>query len=192
MSSLQRKIRSRNTAVNTIEKACENVNKTNKVDIIATIEVIEKKFEKLCSLNSEIEELAEDTENNEEIYDGCLQSEVNITKKINTLKSLVDKEKGLIKDSDSKPESFKRKFVSLPKLTIEKFKGDYTKFNRFMDSFIAAIDSCEVLKDIEKFNYLYSFLEGEAFRTMQGVKSTDKNYPELLNMKKVKRDLQIV
>ena len=106
MSSLQRKIRSRNTAVNTIEKACENVNKTNKVDIIATIEVIEKKFEKLCSLNSEIEELAEDTENNEEIYDGCLQSEVNITKKINTIKSLVDKEKGLIKDSDSKPEGF--------------------------------------------------------------------------------------
>ena len=30
---------------------------------------------------------------------------VNLTKKINTLKSLVDKEKGLIKNSDSKPES---------------------------------------------------------------------------------------
>ena len=67
--------------MNTIEKAYGNVNKTNEEDIIATIEVIEKKFEKLCSLNSEIEELAEDAENNEEIYDGCLQSEVNITKK---------------------------------------------------------------------------------------------------------------
>ena len=123
------------------------------------------------------------------MYDGCLQSEVNITKKTNTLKSLVDKEKGLIKDSDSKPESFKRK---LPKLTIEKFTGDYTKFNTFMDSFVAAIDSCKDLKDIEKFNYLDSYLEGEAFRTIQGVKLTDKNYPELLNMKKLKRDLQIV
>ena len=81
MSSLQRKFRSRNTAVNTIEKAYEKVNKTNEEDIITTTEVIEKKFEKLCSLNSEIEELAEDAENNEEIYDGCLQSEVNITKK---------------------------------------------------------------------------------------------------------------
>ena len=142
---------------------------------------LRKSLRNFCSLNSEIEELAEDAENVEEIYDGCLQSEVNITKKINTLKSLVDKEKGLIKDSNSKPESFKPKFVNLPKLTIEKFKGDNTKFNTFMDSFVA-----------EKFSYLHSFLEGEAFRTIQGVKSTDKNYPELLNMKKVKRDLQIV
>ena len=60
MPSLQRKIKSRNTTVNTIEKAYENVNKTNEEDIIATLEVIEKKFEKLCSLNSEIKELAED------------------------------------------------------------------------------------------------------------------------------------
>ena len=79
-----------------------------------------------------------------------------------------------------------------------------------MDSFVAAIDSCEDLKDIEKFNYLHSYLEGEAFRTIQGIKLTDKNYPEalevlhrryndkqriisahmneLLNMKKVERD----
>ena len=52
--------------MNTIEKAYENVNKTNEEDI-ATIEVIEKKFEKLRSLNSEIEELAEDAENNKKI-----------------------------------------------------------------------------------------------------------------------------
>ena len=122
IASLQRKIKSRNTTVNTIEKAYENVNKTNEEDIIATMELIEK----LCSLNCEIEELAEDAENNEEIYDGCLQSEVNITKKINTLKSLVDKEKGLIKNSDLKPGFFKSNFVNLLKSTIEKFEGDYT------------------------------------------------------------------
>ena len=85
--------------MNTIEKAYENVNKTNEEDI-ATIELIEKKFEKLCGLNSEIQELAEDAENNEKIYDGCSQSEANITERINTLKSLVDKEKGLTKHSD--------------------------------------------------------------------------------------------
>ena len=131
MSSLQRKIKFTNTAVNTIEKAYGNVNKTNEEDVIATREVNEKKSEKLSSLNSETEEFAEGAENNEEIYDVCLQSEVYITKKINTLKSLVDKEKGLIRTSDSKPESFKRKFVNLLKLIIEKFKRDYTKFNTF-------------------------------------------------------------
>ena len=46
------------------------------------------------------------------------------------------------------------------------------------DSFVAAIDSCKDLKDIEKFNYLYSYLEGEAFRTIRDVKLTDKNYPQ--------------
>ena len=78
------------------------------------------------------------------------------------------------------------------------------------DSFVAAIDSCKDLKDIEKFNYLYSYLEGEAFRTIKDIKLTDKNYPqalkvlrrrysnkqriisahmnELLNMNKVERD----
>ena len=60
MLSLQRKIKSRNAAVKAIEKTFGNINKTHKEDIIATIEVIEKKFEKLCSLNSEMEGLAED------------------------------------------------------------------------------------------------------------------------------------
>ena len=131
MSSLQRKIQSTNTAVNTMEKAYGNVNKTNEEDIIATREVIEKKSEKLNSLNSETEEFAEDAENNEEIYDVCLQSEVYITKKINTLKSLVDKEKGLIRPVIQNLKVLKRKFVNLLKLTIEKFKRDYTKFNTF-------------------------------------------------------------
>ena len=43
MSSLQRKIKSGITAVNTIEKAYENVNKTSEEDITATMEVIEIK-----------------------------------------------------------------------------------------------------------------------------------------------------
>ena len=43
MLSFQRKIKSRNAAVKTIEKIYENVNKTSKEDIIATTEVIEKK-----------------------------------------------------------------------------------------------------------------------------------------------------
>ena len=49
-----------------------------------------------------------------------------------------------------------------------------------MDSFVATIDSCADLKDVEKFNYLHSYLEGEAFWTIQGIKLTDKNYSEAL------------
>ena len=126
-----------------------NINETNREVIIATIEVVGKKFVKLCSLNSEIEELAKDAENNQEIYDNCLQIEVNITIKISSLKSLADEEKELIKNSESKPKSFKRKCMNLPKLTIEAFKDDYTKFNTFMGSFVNAIGSCKDIKYIE-------------------------------------------
>ena len=35
------------------------------------------------------------------------------------------------------------------------------------DSFVVAIDSCKDLKDIEKFNYLHSYLEGEASHKIQ-------------------------
>ena len=44
MSPLQGEIKSGNTAVNTIEKAYENINKTKEQDI-ANMKVIEKKFE---------------------------------------------------------------------------------------------------------------------------------------------------
>ena len=51
-----------------------------------------------------------------------------------------------------------------------------------MDSFVAVTDSCEDLNNIEKFNYLHSYLEGEAFCTIQGIKLTDKKYPEALEV----------
>ena len=93
MPSLQRKIKSGNTAVNKIENTYKNVNKTDCENITATTEVTKIFFEKLCSSNNEIEELAEDAEN-KEINDGCLQCEINITKRINDLKLLVDNKKG--------------------------------------------------------------------------------------------------
>ena len=35
-----------------------------------------------------------------------------------------------------------------------------------MNLFIVVINSCEDIKDIGKFNYLHSYLEDEAFRTI--------------------------
>ena len=39
--------------------------------------------------------------------------------------------------------------MNLPKLTIEAFTDDYTKFNTFMGSFVNTIGSCKDIKDIE-------------------------------------------
>ena len=58
---------------------------------------------------------------------------------------------------------------------MKKYNGDYTKINTFRDL-------CEDLKDIGNFNYFHSYLEDEAFRTIKGIKLTDKNYPKALKV----------
>jgi hypothetical protein len=54
----------------------------------------------------------------------------------------------------------------LPKLSLLKFNGEITKFRTFWDSFQSAVDNNPNLTPIDKFNYLYSLLEGP----------TDENY----------------
>ena len=64
----------------------------------------------------------------------------------------------------------------LPKLLLQKFKGDITQYRSFWDSFESAIHNNLGLSKIEKFNYLNSLLEGRALRSVQGLPITDGNY----------------
>ena len=74
--------------------------------------------------------------------------------------------------------------VKLPKLEIQKFKGDPTCQQEFMDSFNAAVHNSKALSNVEKFNYLRTFLEGEAQHTISGLSLTNDNYSEALNLLK--------
>ena len=56
----------------------------------------------------------------------------------------------------------------LPKLSLLKFNGEITKFRTFWDSFQSAVDNNPNLTPIEKFNYLYSLLEGPGLQAIQG------------------------
>ena len=49
--------------------------------------------------------------------------------------------------------------VKLPKLEIITFRGDYTKWQSFIDSFKAAIHSSTTLPNIDKFNHLPAMLQ---------------------------------
>ena len=64
----------------------------------------------------------------------------------------------------------------LPKLVMPKFSGDITKFRSFWDSFKSAIDENSDLSLIDKFNYLWSLLEGSAAKSIQGLPLTESNY----------------
>jgi len=82
----------------------------------------------------------------------------------------------------------------LPKLTLPKFNGDVTRWTTFWDSFKSAVDENPQLSKIDKFNYLYSLLEGSAFRCVKGLPLSEENYDTALDLLKQRfgKKLQIV
>ena len=68
--------------------------------------------------------------------------------------------------------------VKLPKLSIRKFGGDLTKWVTFWDSFDSSIHSNPTLSNVDKFNYLNSFLESIAAESIAGLTLTSANYEE--------------
>ena len=68
--------------------------------------------------------------------------------------------------------------VRLPKLTIQPFTGELTKWTTFWDSFQTAIDHNTSLSEVEKFNYLRSLLEGPALEAISGLTLNAANYKE--------------
>ena len=64
----------------------------------------------------------------------------------------------------------------MPKLSLLKFNGEITKFCIFWDSFQSAVDNNPNLTPIDKFNYLYSLLEGPGLQAIQGLTITDEKY----------------
>ena len=64
----------------------------------------------------------------------------------------------------------------LPKLELQKFKGNITSWMPFWDSFKSAVHDNPDISKIDKFNYLSSFLEGSASKAVQGLTLTEGNY----------------
>ncbi|XP_046848071.1 uncharacterized protein LOC124441651 [Xenia sp. Carnegie-2017] len=64
----------------------------------------------------------------------------------------------------------------LPKLQLLKFSGKITEWNAFWDLYNATIHSSESMSKVNKFNYLFSLLEGSAARSIKGLTLTSANY----------------
>ena len=75
-----------------------------------------------------------------------------------------------------------RPAVKLPKLEIVKFRGDYTKWQSFIDRFKAAIHSSETLSNIDKINYLQCYVTGDALNTIEGLSLMNDNYIKALEL----------
>ncbi len=70
----------------------------------------------------------------------------------------------------------------LPKLTLQKLNGEITKFRGFWESFQSAVHNNPDLTEVDKFNYLYSLLEGPGLRAIQSLTITAENYKSAIDI----------
>lgn len=66
--------------------------------------------------------------------------------------------------------------VRLPKIEIPKFDGDMKKWPTFFDMFRTLIHECSSLSNIERFQYLISYLEKDAATVVKNIPITEDNY----------------
>ena len=74
--------------------------------------------------------------------------------------------------------------AKLPKLQIKKFTGDPKEWQSFWDSFSSAVHANKALKNVDKFNYLKSLLEGAALSAITGLALTEPNYANAVDILK--------
>ena len=72
--------------------------------------------------------------------------------------------------------------VKLPKLSLPHFSGNVTKWTTFWDSFESAVHNNDDLTDVDKFNYLRSFLECTAYEAIYGLTLSSANYQEAIDV----------
>ena len=72
--------------------------------------------------------------------------------------------------------------MKLPKLTIENFSGDISKWQNFWSQFSETIHKNQYLSKSDKFNYLKSFLSGNAAKVVAGLSLTEDNYDHAVQM----------
>ena len=66
--------------------------------------------------------------------------------------------------------------VKLPPLVIKKFNGNNLDWRPFWELFEQTIHLSTDLNDVDKLNYLVSYLEGEAYQTLRGLPKNSNNY----------------
>lgn len=84
-----------------------------------------------------------------------------------------------IKNHERWPE---KQSVKLPKLVIDKFTGEISKWQEFWSQYEAVIHSNEALCKKEKFTYLKTYLADAVAKAVSGLTLTDSNYDAAIEM----------
>ncbi|GFV86330.1 uncharacterized protein TNCV_1468931 [Trichonephila clavipes] len=74
--------------------------------------------------------------------------------------------------------------INLPKLHINKYSGNYSEWLDFYNLFESSIHNNNRLSKVDKFNYLKSYLCGNALACINGFPISDDNYDRALDLLK--------
>ncbi|GFV19463.1 transposable element Tcb1 transposase [Trichonephila clavipes] len=174
--------------INKIEGKINNENEpVDKFE--AFIEQLNDKESNLSLLNTLIEDrlsvdtITEDMEASEEIKEKIIFWKTKLSSKIRRINSdsiLVDTVSRYIQVIDS--NSFECMNINLPKLHINKYSGNYSEWLDFYNLFESSIHNNNRLSKVDKFNYLKSYLCGNALACINGFPISDDNYDRALDL----------
>ena len=148
------------------------------VKVKQTIDIIKKKAAALKKLEEGILDVTTDNSLLEEMVNERMTLKIYCKKQLTILAKYTEK---LEKKVQLKYED-KSRNVKLPKLGIKKFSGEPTAWMTFIDLFEATVDRSTNLSEVEKFNYLLSYLEKDALQTISGMPITNANYKKTLEL----------
>ncbi|XP_053956156.1 uncharacterized protein LOC128861806 [Anastrepha ludens] len=124
------------------------------IELECRLDILNSHSDKLMKCQSKIEEIDE-----EDIARGELEDLIVETKSV--IKSILARNKSSIAETSFVAPHSSR----LPKMSLPKFKGEYSEFKNFMSLFESLVHNDPTIPDIEKFNHLVNCLSGEALGT---------------------------
>eukprot|EP00112_Aurelia_sp_Birch-Aquarium-sp1_P017158 Seg3959.1 transcript_id=Seg3959.1/GoldUCD/mRNA.D3Y31 product="ATP-dependent DNA helicase tlh1" protein_id=Seg3959.1/GoldUCD/D3Y31 len=185
MSSLKRKTNIRNGLRAEIERvAAETKNLIDnytielKDEVIANGNHLKESLAELKRLDRELLELVKDEDIEKEVIESgkfASSHRVVVTK-------VESKIRENLRATGNVAPAAKQRTVKLPYLQLKRFGGNPTEWGAFWDAFSSSIDKSEELDDVQKFNYLKSYLYGNAARALDGLQPTNENYAEAVDM----------
>ncbi|XP_074661993.1 uncharacterized protein LOC141914638 [Tubulanus polymorphus] len=145
------------------------------------IEQITEKLSRLEKLDSTIEDLtplthlSDTIQEAEDFRSSVIEKRGRIIRFVEKAKHTTQPHNSSMNNSGASATPFRPNKVNLPKLTLAKFDGDLLKWQEFIDGFNSAVNDDPNLDDVVKFQYLRAQLNGEAYRTIEGLALTASN-----------------
>lgn len=165
----------------TPESSLESKLKQLRITLLERLDILKDLDEKILEDFDEDEEILDEIERAGKFREFVHEAVVKIDAILSPAKNEESKKNSsTVNASTSGPSGGKS--TKLPKLVLQKYQGEPTKWQSFWDSFKSAVHDNQHLTEIDKFNYLKSLLHGSAAQTISGLALTATNYETAVNL----------